>query len=133
MTYSLHTLTDGPPPPSPRTGVARFAQETGLLLGAMALGFWLLALVSYSPLDAAFSTSGDGGALRNWGGRLGALLADASYFVLGYSVWWCLAAGLRSWFGSLAAWMRGGAAEVQGGPRWRQGKLAFWLYRQPAT
>ena len=36
MTYSLHTLTDGPPPPSPRTGVARFAQETGLLLGAMA-------------------------------------------------------------------------------------------------
>jgi S-DNA-T family DNA segregation ATPase FtsK/SpoIIIE len=70
------------------------------------LVFWLLALASYSAPTPAFSTSG-GGAIRNWGGRLGAWLADGSYFLLGYSVWWCVAAGVRAWLASLARWMRG--------------------------
>ncbi|MCB1987474.1 MAG: DNA translocase FtsK 4TM domain-containing protein, partial [Burkholderiaceae bacterium] len=65
---------------------------------------------SYSPMDPAWSTSGVGGAVlvRNWVGRLGAWLADGSYFVLGFSVWWCVAAGVRAWLSSLAHWMRGG-------------------------
>ena len=46
--------------------------------------------------------------MRNWVGRLGAWLADGSYFVLGFSVWWCVAAGVRAWLSSLAHWMRGG-------------------------
>ncbi|HZY15486.1 MAG TPA: DNA translocase FtsK 4TM domain-containing protein, partial [Ramlibacter sp.] len=109
MTYSLHTLTDAAAAaPGPRTGLARFAHETVLLLGAVALVFCLLALVSHAPGDAAFSTSGDGAPVRNWGGRLGAWLADAGFFLLGYSVWWCLAAGLRAWLASLARWMRAG-------------------------
>jgi len=42
---------------------ARFAHETILILGMLALLFWLLALLSYSARDAAWSTSGAGGAV----------------------------------------------------------------------
>ncbi|MBE7369405.1 DNA translocase FtsK [Ramlibacter pallidus] len=129
MTYSLHTLTDTATAASgPRAGLARFAHETALVLGAAALVFWLLAMASHSPFDPAFSTSGDGGPVRNWGGRLGAWLADGSYFLLGYSAWWCLAAGVRSWLASLARWMRADhpAPELPG-RRWLQTRLAFWL------
>src|SRR5687768_5879294 len=128
MTYSLNTLTNASAAaPPPRAGLARFAHETALLLGAVALAFWLLALASHSLQDAAFSTSGDGGPLRNWGGRFGAWLADASYFLLGFSAWWCVAAGLRAWLASLARWMR--APELPAAPgasRWLHGRLRFW-------
>jgi S-DNA-T family DNA segregation ATPase FtsK/SpoIIIE len=128
MTYSLNTLNDVPVASSgPRPGLARFAHETALVLGAAALVFWLLAMVSHSAADAAFSTSGDGGLVRNWGGRLGAWLADAGYFLLGYSVWWCLAAGLRAWLASLARWMRAGEPGPAHAPRWLDRRLAFWL------
>jgi S-DNA-T family DNA segregation ATPase FtsK/SpoIIIE len=43
---------------------------------------------------------------------LGAWLADGSYFMLGFSVWWCVAAGGRAWIASLARWMRGGEPVV---------------------
>src|SRR3954469_408868 len=128
MTYSLNTLTDATQAPSgPRAGLARFAQETGLVLGAAALAFWLLALLTHSPADAAFSTSGDGGAVRNWGGRLGAWLADGSFFLLGYSVWWCIAAGVRAWVASLALWMRAEAPPPSPGKHRLHGRLAFWI------
>jgi S-DNA-T family DNA segregation ATPase FtsK/SpoIIIE len=128
MTYSLHTLTDAAPAASaPRAGLARFAHETALVLGAAALVFWLLAMVSHSAADAAFSTSGDGGPVRNWGGRLGAWLADGSFFLLGYSAWWCIAAGVRAWLASLARWMRADEAAAQPpGGRWMHGRIAFW-------
>lgn len=99
----------------PRTGAARFAHESGLLLGLLALLVWLLALASYSAQDPAWSTTGaGGGAVANWMGRLGAWLADGSYFVLGASVWWCVAAGVCHWFASLARWMRASAPAMAG-------------------
>ena len=82
MTYSLNTLNHPRAgDTAPRARVGRFAHEIALVLGLAALVFWLLALVSYSAQDAAFSTSGTGAAIHNWGGRLGAWLADASYFL----------------------------------------------------
>ncbi|MFD0668981.1 DNA translocase FtsK [Ramlibacter sp. MAHUQ-53] len=127
MTYSLHTLTS--PTASreadDRPGLGRFAQEIALVLGLLALAFWLLALVTHSVQDAAFSTSGTGGPVRNWGGRLGAWLADASFFLLGYSVWWCVAAGVRAWFAALARWMRAGMDDAPP-PRGLRDRLAFW-------
>jgi S-DNA-T family DNA segregation ATPase FtsK/SpoIIIE len=125
MTYSLNTLTDAAPAASaPRAGLARFTHETALLLGAVCLAFWVLALVSYSALDPAFSTSGGQPAVANWGGRFGAWLADGCYFLLGYSTWWCLAAGLRAWLTSLARWMRGEERVAAG---WLQRRWAFWI------
>jgi S-DNA-T family DNA segregation ATPase FtsK/SpoIIIE len=67
----------------------------GLLLA------WLLALLSYSPWDAAFSTSGDGAPLRNWLGFYGANLADLSYYFFGFTVWLLLVACVRLWLAAL--------------------------------
>jgi S-DNA-T family DNA segregation ATPase FtsK/SpoIIIE len=126
MTYSLNTLTDaGALPASKSSGVGRFAQEFALVAGFAAIVFWLLALVSYSPFDAAFSTSGDGGPVRNWGGRLGAWAADANYFLLGFSAWWCFAAAVRAWLTTLARWMRGEDKPQE--HRLTRTRLAFWV------
>jgi len=130
MTYSLNTLTDAAPSASdsrPGTGLGRFAHESALVLGAAALVFWLLAMLSHSPADAAFSTSGDGSPLHNWGGRLGASLADGSYFLLGYSAWWCVAAAVRAWLASLARWMRSEESEAPPqGSGWLRSRRMFW-------
>lgn len=132
MTYSLNTLQNasaGEAQPV-RLRAMRFAHEITLIAGFVVLLFWLLAMLSFTPSDAAWSTSGTGGEVKNWGGRIGAWLADASYFLAGYSVWWCLAAGLRVWLSSLAGWMRGGEeAPGEQPPRgpFNRSRLAFWF------
>ena len=129
MTYSLNTLNASSAAKSqPRTGAARFGHEVALLIGLLALVFWLLSLLSYSAQDAAWSTSGarDPRMVGNWAGRLGAWLADGSYFALGFSVWWCVAAGVRAWLASLARWMRGGES-VPGAASPLQRRGLFWL------
>jgi S-DNA-T family DNA segregation ATPase FtsK/SpoIIIE len=112
MTYSLNTLNADRARQSP-TGVGRFAQEIGLVLGAAALAFWLLALLSHSLADPAWSTTGSRPDVANWAGRLGALLADGSYYLMGFSVWWCFFAGVQAWLSVLAGWLR----DQQGAPR----------------
>ena len=133
MTYSLDTLnTQNSPTSAAPGGVRRFTHEVGLILGLLGLLFWLLALLSYSSTDAAWSTSGNAQALgvtqtaiQNWGGRLGAYLADASYFLFGFSVWWLLAAGLSVWLASLARWLRADTLGSQAHPT--NYRLKFWL------
>lgn len=128
MTYSLNTLNASAGKAPPRSGAARFGHEISLVLGLVALVFWLLALATYSGQDAAWSTSGvgDGRLMANWAGRFGAWLADSSYFALGFSVWWCVAAAVKAWLSSLARWMRGGEdASANGhGPMLR--RAMFW-------
>lgn len=129
MTYSLNTLNASAAAKSPpRTGAARFGHEIALIVGILALVFWLLALVSYSAQDAAWSTSGasDARMVSNWAGRSGAWLADVSYFALGFSVWWCVAAAVCAWLSSLARWMRGGELPP-GALSPLQRRSLFWL------
>src|SRR5574343_437232 len=129
MTYSLNTLKASSSDKSPPRTVPRLGQEAGLALGLLALTLWLLALLSYSPQDAAWSTSGAGtGVVRNWAGRLGAWLADGSYFALGFSVWWGVVAAVYAWLAALARWMRAGEAPrspVSERPAW-WGRMLFW-------
>ncbi|MBB3638478.1 DNA translocase FtsK [Variovorax atrisoli] len=133
MTYSLNTLQSSSAAEAQpvRVRAMRFAHEITLIAGFAALLFWLLSMLSFTPSDAAWSTSGTGGEIKNWGGRIGAWLADGSYYAAGYSVWWCLFAGLRAWLSSLANWLRGGepSAAEQAAPRGRfnRSRLAFWL------
>ena len=94
MTYSLNTL-NADRANAPPSGLARFAHEMALVAGAAALGFWLLALLSHSLSDPAWSTTGSHDDVGNWGGQLGAWLADGSYYLLGFSVWWLVLAGAR--------------------------------------
>ena len=105
MTYSLNTL-NADRANAPPSGWSRFAHEIALVAGAVALGFWLLALASHSLVDPAWSTTGIGDEVGNWGGQLGAWLADASYYFFGFSVWWLLLAGCRAWLSALAVRMR---------------------------
>ncbi len=132
MTYSLDTLnTKNTAAAGPAGVVKRFAHEVALILGLLALLFWLGALISYSPQDAAWSTTGSSDAagaaraaeagVRNWGGRLGAGLADASYFLCGFSIWWALAAGVHAWLASLARGLRSETA-----PRSAADRAKFW-------
>ena len=132
MSYSLHTLNGVVEPQSapeePRSLWARFALEISLLLGGAGLALAMLALLTYHPEDAAWSTSGAHALARNWGGGLGAWMADLAYFTFGYSVWWCWAAGLRAWLVGFSRWQRsagwGSAAPRDGTARrlW-----VFWL------
>ena len=132
MTYSLDTLnTQNSTSTDPPGGVRRFTQEVGLIFGLLGLLFGLLALISYSSQDAAWSTSGNlqalgaaPGGIYNWGGKLGAYLADAGYFLLGFSVWWLLAAGLSAWLSALAHWLR--AEALQHKPL-DSNRVKFWL------
>jgi DNA segregation ATPase FtsK/SpoIIIE, S-DNA-T family len=126
MTYSINTLNDGGSAPPHRPGVGRFAHEIALVLGLAALAFWLLALVSYSAQDPAFSTSGTGAPIRNWAGKTGAWIADGTYFLLGFSAWWCFAAGVRAWLGTLARWMRAGAVTEEADHPLLQKRWVFW-------
>jgi DNA segregation ATPase FtsK/SpoIIIE, S-DNA-T family len=84
MTYSLNTLnaTRNSRQQPVRPGLARFTDELKLLAGLLVMALWLLSLFTYSPLDMAWSTSGTGAPTLNQAGRLGAWLADGSYFVV---------------------------------------------------
>jgi S-DNA-T family DNA segregation ATPase FtsK/SpoIIIE len=133
MTYSLDTLNSrNSPATSAPAGVKRFAHEVSLILGLLGLIFWLAALLSYSPQDAAWSTSGGAEGVRgaqlvahNWGGRLGSWLADASYFLFGFSVWWAWVVGGQVWLSSVARALRG-QPRVLDGPQ-RSHRIKFWL------
>jgi len=129
MTYSLDTLNSRNSTAAPEPGgFKRFTREVGLILGLVGLILWMAALLSYSPQDAAWSTSGNpevasgSQAARNWGGHLGAWVADASYFLLGFSVWWALAAGFRAWLLSVTRGLRGDFS-----PLGVSSRIRFWL------
>ena len=130
MTYSLNTLTRdgaGMAPAAPQTLWSRFAQEILLILGAGLLLFVTVALWSYHPQDPAWSTSGSGAAVRNGAGRWGAWVSDLAYFLMGFSAWWCVAAGLRVWLVAWARWLRGaGPQDTLDKPLWQRSLWVFW-------
>jgi DNA segregation ATPase FtsK/SpoIIIE, S-DNA-T family len=105
MTYSLNTLNTLQSNDEPSSS-ERFTREVVLVVGAGALIFWVLSLVSYSSNDAAWSTTGLSADTRNWCGRIGANVADLSYFFLGFSAWWCIAALSVAWISLLLIWMK---------------------------
>ncbi len=135
MTYSLHTLNNPSyQQPPALAGWPRLATETAIVLGFLVLSFSALALWTYSPQDSAWTTSGTGAAPLNRAGHFGALLADGSYFLLGYSVWWLFAAALRMWLSAVVS--RWGSAPLlplaaeldpEGARRWPYRRLLFWL------
>ncbi|MCZ8251129.1 MAG: DNA translocase FtsK 4TM domain-containing protein [Hylemonella sp.] len=135
MTYRLHTLhsdDSGAAAPA-RSGRSRLAGEVLLFISLVLLAYWLLALLSHTLLDPAWSTSGDGAPVRNRGGQLGAWIADASYYLFGFSVWWCFAAAVRSWLAALARWLRGPELVDENAPRpsrlarFVASRWSFWI------
>ncbi|GIX25564.1 MAG: DNA translocase FtsK [Caldimonas sp.] len=101
--------------------------QLGVLLGGMGLALLLLALLTHSAGDAAWSTSGDGRPLRNQAGVLGAWVSDLLYYFFGFSAWWLVIVAVRAWLGALARWLRSGqelpaaSSAEPAGPAW-----LFW-------
>ncbi len=109
--------------PARATPGPRWRQQALLLAGALAWLLFLLAMLTHSASDTAFSTSGSGEPLRNKAGLLGARLSDMALFLFGWSAWWLLPVALRAWLSALARLLRGddaGAAPAKA-PRW-----LFW-------
>jgi S-DNA-T family DNA segregation ATPase FtsK/SpoIIIE len=129
MTYSLNTLqSPSSSPPRSSSVVGRFASEIVLVIGFLALALWLLALLTYSQQDAAWSSSGMGLPLANRAGRLGAWVADFSYFFAGFSIWWCVAAFVRLWLSALAQRLRGDAGAHAAGSSLVSGRGNRWTF-----
>ncbi len=132
MTYPLNTFNGkAMTAREPRSGATRFLQEVALVLGLALIIFLAMALASYSPQDAAWSTSGAGGPVRNWAGKLGAWLADLAYVLLGFSAWWCVVVALRAWLAGAVRWMQADpAASAPRRPLWARlagTRWAFWI------
>ncbi len=125
MTYSLHTLHNSVPTrthePAP-TGMGRFGNEILLIIGFVATVLWVVALLSYSAGDAAWTTSGNGMPTANRVGRLGAWAADMSYFLLGFSTWWCVGLAAHTWLSQLARRLRGESGDIT-----LRRRVAFWV------
>ncbi len=85
---------------------APWRRKALLFAAALAWLLLLLALLTYSRADAAFTTSGTGEPLRNKAGVLGARVVDALYFLFGFSSWWILPVTLRAWLSPLAKTLR---------------------------
>ena len=126
MTYSLHTLKNTKDSAPAVTGWQRFLQEIALSLGFVFLLFWLVALLSHSPQDPAWTTSGSGAVVDNWGGRIGAAISDLGFFIAGYSMVWCYLAAMMAWLKALAARLRGGDGPIAEPSVWRLSRWAFW-------
>jgi S-DNA-T family DNA segregation ATPase FtsK/SpoIIIE len=105
MAYSLNRLNSDRHAAARRSITPRFIQEIGLLVGLVVLAFVVLALATYSPGDPSWSTSGAGGAPRNWAGVLGAWVADLAYLAFGFSAWWLVAILVHVWAKAAGRWM----------------------------
>jgi DNA segregation ATPase FtsK/SpoIIIE, S-DNA-T family len=129
MTYSLNTLNSSKVSASIPRGLVRYASEISLVVSFGLLALWLIALLSYSMQDAAWSTSGSGLPVRNLVGRVGAWVADISYCLAGFSIWWCVAVAVRVWLSLLAGRLRGEETRVPVAMRRSglPGRLVFWL------
>jgi DNA segregation ATPase FtsK/SpoIIIE, S-DNA-T family len=105
MSFPLGSLRGEPLADAGAAPVA-WRQRLWLAAGGVLWLLALLALATHDPADAAFSTSGNGVALHNLAGRLGAWSSDIAYFLFGFSAWWWLPVTARAWLSALARHLR---------------------------
>jgi len=99
-------------------GLPRWVLEVRWVAFALAGGLLLVALVSYHPGDAGWSTAGDLEPVRNAMGRVGAWFADVLLYLFGVSGYWfafallaCVAIDLRALRESIERGGRAGNGE----------------------
>ena len=98
------------PADEPEAGTSQrpthWQRQALVLAGGVVWLLVLIALLTHSASDAAFSTSGSGEPVRNRAGVLGAWLSDLALFLVGFSVWWAMAIALHRWLRALAELLR---------------------------
>jgi DNA segregation ATPase FtsK/SpoIIIE, S-DNA-T family len=101
-----HSASQAAPHTSANAAGSPLRRKVLLFVAALAWLLLLLALLTYSRADAAFTTSGTGEPMHNKAGMLGARVVDALYFLFGFSAWWILPVTLRAWLSALADTLR---------------------------
>ena len=66
----------------------RLLREARALLVGFAALLLAAVLLTHDVADPGFSTTGDGGALHNLGGPVGARMSDLLLMIFGVSAWW---------------------------------------------
>ncbi|MGN6702348.1 MAG: DNA translocase FtsK 4TM domain-containing protein, partial [Burkholderiaceae bacterium] len=95
--YTRNTAPDPQPLPN---RLARLVVEARWFLLAGATLYLILIFLSYSTLDPGWSHANVVPRLHNWGGRVGAWLADLLLYIFGFSAWWwCVAMVFALWRG----------------------------------
>ena len=93
----------------------------GFLSSIAFCGFLVLALLSYSGTDAAFSGSSTSGEIANWCGYWGAVLSDMLYQTVGFAAWSVLP--FMGWI-----WLRFARRPGGSGIRGMTGVLGTWWF-----
>ena len=106
---------------APMEAPPAWRQKLQLTAGAIVWLLFVLAMVTHHASDVAFTTSGTGEETRNKAGLLGAYVSDLAYFLFGFSAWWLVPVGFRTWLSALARLLRGGESPEPARPR-----LLFW-------
>jgi S-DNA-T family DNA segregation ATPase FtsK/SpoIIIE len=76
--------------------LVRLLSEARWFVLAGATVYLILVFLTYSKTDPGWSQSNIVPQLHNWGGRVGAWVADLMLFIFGFSSWWCCVFLLRS-------------------------------------
>jgi S-DNA-T family DNA segregation ATPase FtsK/SpoIIIE len=121
-TYTRKSPSRNATPAPAAQEAPRWRTQAGLIAGALAWLLFVLAMLSHNAGDPGFSTSGDGADLRNKAGLLGAWLSDLGLFLFGYSVWWLVLVGARTWLSALAGLLR----HEPRPPATPKMRIAFW-------
>jgi S-DNA-T family DNA segregation ATPase FtsK/SpoIIIE len=121
-TLTRTAVVTAAPAPQPLSAAARLRRQALLAAGGLLWLLFLLALATHDAGDPGFSTTGDGAALRNKAGLIGAWVSDFGLFMFGVSVWWLVPVSLRAWLSALARTLRGAEAPPPVLPR-----IVFWI------
>jgi S-DNA-T family DNA segregation ATPase FtsK/SpoIIIE len=76
--------------------LVRLLSEARWLAYAVVTLYLILIFLSYSKADPGWSHSNVVPRIHNWGGHIGAYLADLALYIFGFSAWWWCALMVRS-------------------------------------
>ncbi|MFZ1180533.1 MAG: DNA translocase FtsK 4TM domain-containing protein [Herbaspirillum sp.] len=95
--YTRHTKAAAPPLPG---RLVRLLYEARWLTLMTLLIYLTLILLTYSSNDPGWSVTSTVSHLHNWGGRVGAWLANLMLYIFGMSAWWwCVLLAHSTWRG----------------------------------
>jgi DNA segregation ATPase FtsK/SpoIIIE, S-DNA-T family len=99
-TTQAYTRNTNPPEAPLPNRLVRLLSEARWFALTVATVYLILIFLTYSRVDPGWSQASVVPQLHNWGGRIGAWVADVMLFIFGFSAWWCCVFMLRSvWTG----------------------------------
>ncbi|MGI4846614.1 MAG: DNA translocase FtsK [Janthinobacterium lividum] len=93
-TSQTYTRNSQPAVPLPNRLVRLLSEAKWLALAVVSL-YLILIFISYAKSDPGWSHASATPRLSNWGGPLGAKVADLMLFIFGFSAWWWIVMLLR--------------------------------------